>query len=318
MTINETSFQSELYDLLQEHESTFTEEVVSRSPSVVSNDAETVVSLQSLHTMLTQLVETIDSRFSSVEEKLAELTRRFNSAYPESRSRTRNTPAKREVPERNTKKEVVSESPSPDRHSLPPALPSTAADTDLSSIPRTKLFLLYLPQNWYFISFAEVVFSCFRFYDAPISLEFLQDALRDVPILNKSSAIPKKCCELTPSWMVCVDKVLLSFRHFLKRDGSLYALSSKGRSAFTSIGANLGSPEGSEFYEQQRKTRRLTIPHRVVPSSFEFKTVFDLLVDAKVGKRTSRSLDSDPVQRPTSSGVDSQDFVKKMIMSRFA
>ncbi|KAL0220551.1 hypothetical protein RCL1_000405 [Eukaryota sp. TZLM3-RCL] len=144
---------------------------------------------------------------------------------------------------------------------------------------KPDLFEQNLPPNWFFYSLAELAFSCLRFYEDPIKLDFLFDAVRNVPLVNRSTGDIVKCCELTAAWRHHLSQTFNTHKGFISKRGELYSLSSTGKLAFTCIGTNSSSTEGFYFEETLRKAKRLNVSERIAPPDFRFRTVYDYLVE---------------------------------------
>ncbi|KAL0225402.1 hypothetical protein RCL1_003314 [Eukaryota sp. TZLM3-RCL] len=288
--LKKPKLELELTELLMEHEEVVTDTEGSRLPSVLAHNASLVAaqidSIPSLAEVVIRLEQTVNTRFRLLEKKLDGLTRKVNSISSSKSESRRSEPVTRSLRSRSAP-DIPTPSSQPKTSSFKPELPLTPVKpaepevpvlpTDLSKVPRERLFKIYLPRNWFFLSFAELVFSCFRFYESPITVDFLHDSVKDVPVLNRATLVAKKCSDLTPSWHHCINQALETHKNYVKREGLLLSLNHLGRRAFTSVGINFGTGEGQRFSHSQRRLRKVEVPPRNLPDDFEFRTVFDML-----------------------------------------
>ncbi|KAL0245972.1 hypothetical protein GEMRC1_007188 [Eukaryota sp. GEM-RC1] len=171
--------------------------------------------------------------------------------------------------------------------------PTSASQIQLlSTLPRHTLFQKFIPPSWYFISFAEATMSCLRFYQEPVTLEFIQAALSEVKLINKARNIPLPLKNVTTTWKTYIKLALQKFESSFVFSEVIhgtrcYFLTPKGRTTFTAVGANLGSDEGTTFLKYSKGKLEAD---RKLPKRFKYVTVFELLGEPVPPFRSPSSL----------------------------
>ncbi|KAL0216895.1 hypothetical protein RCL1_007378 [Eukaryota sp. TZLM3-RCL] len=148
----------------------------------------------------------------------------------------------------------------------------------------SSYFYSYIPPNWFFLHFSELVLSCLRFYHTPITFEFVLEAVQDVMLISKAKNEPKPTRQITTTWKKYLRENLMKFtgaNGFVHYDSvsKTFRLSALGRDAFTSIGANSQSPDGNKYLGIYCKPKLVKdkFPDRLLPVAFEYKTVYEVL-----------------------------------------
>ncbi|KAL0219907.1 hypothetical protein P9112_005560 [Eukaryota sp. TZLM1-RC] len=294
----------ELQQLLNEHEQMLSEQQqhmafqpplhveppISTSPPIDSS------LLNSMVESLRRMEKSFLKQVTSLNIKMDNILKRYpasHSADPttttttttstistRSKNTTNKTIKEASPPPESSKQRVVKDKKPSRRPSPQPeheATATTTTDTDIRSLPRHLIFKAYLPPQWFFLSYADLAFSCLRFYDSPITVDFLYEAVKHVPLINRATMTPKPCCELTPSWQHCINQTLDHNSNIVRKKGKHLSLTPYGLEAFTSIGVNFGTEEGQAFMNSCRRMKKSEYPSRNLPSDFEFLTVYDVL-----------------------------------------
>ncbi|KAL0220388.1 hypothetical protein RCL1_000242 [Eukaryota sp. TZLM3-RCL] len=165
-----------------------------------------------------------------------------------------------------------------DRHVKKVLAPTNNTITKQSKqTTKANLFQEFLPPNWFFFSISELVLSCLRFYDEPLDLSFVYQAVQNVSVVKKSDQTIVLCYQLTTCWRHLIEKALISHHTLVSQQGDLYSLNSRGMSAFTCVGTNKGTAEGRAFERMDIRGRNFKDLYRNLPPDFEYLTAHELI-----------------------------------------
>ncbi|KAL0242966.1 hypothetical protein GEMRC1_005529 [Eukaryota sp. GEM-RC1] len=275
------SVDDEVSALLAEH-SRVTEPGLTNGPCSLTNHSQSSntsvpsITASDLNNMIIEHLNyfenSLSTRMKALEKKVDTVLKRLptqsTDSYPSLRSReTRSSPRLRSdkpvVEEEPVAEETTEVAEVAQQEPESPTDQLSLKSQDVTTLPRHLVFQAYLPPNW--------------FYDNAISLNFLYCAVRNIPIVNRSTLTPKRCSDLTPSWQHCINQTLDHNPAIVLKTNGKYTLTDVGRDAFTSIGVNFGSPEGLKFVGSQRRLKKTEMPPRILDDDFEFQTFYDVL-----------------------------------------
>ncbi|KAL0222906.1 hypothetical protein P9112_002296 [Eukaryota sp. TZLM1-RC] len=177
-------------------------------------------------------------------------------------------------------------------HHLSPSL------KEENNLPKYLLFKTYIPEGWFFLCHAELVFSAMRFYDSPQTIDFLCDAVEELSILDFNMSVMP--VDMDASWRRKIQQTVETFPSIVHSDDRLVSLTEYGMDAFTSIGINLGTEEGVGF-TKICPGLDIECPPRKLPPGFEFLTAQEL--EDKYAKTISNLVIRRPRKKSATSTV---------------
>ncbi|KAL0211461.1 hypothetical protein P9112_009759 [Eukaryota sp. TZLM1-RC] len=218
--------------------------------------------LNELQESIQQLDKSMKTNIRQLNKKLDTVLKRVNSSVAVAEEK-----AGVEVIE-----QISAEEPQP--KNITPSAPVPQSQPP----PRSSFFRSYLPENWCFLSYTEMVCAALRFFEHPTTLEMVRTAVKGLPILASDLKTVFYCGELDSNWQSHIDEVL-SNSELVKRKHNLVSLTPYGSECFTSIGINLGTQEGAQLAE---KSPYLAVhnPPRRLPEDFVFKTIDDVIKES--------------------------------------
>ncbi|KAL0220357.1 hypothetical protein RCL1_000211 [Eukaryota sp. TZLM3-RCL] len=299
-------FDVDLDDLFQEHVETVETVEIPDSPVISPRSIVPLHNLSEVKKKLTALEKAYLNQFNSIDKRLEDVCSRldafinlFSSPITSSKPPPRSKPRKIKL---NPLPDVIIESqPRRAKITAQKKVERTFKDTSevetveeieeiiVSDVEKEapievefpfdpSLFVFNLPPNYFFISFAEAVLSCLKFFEIPVRVEFIQKAIERCPMINKRNSNITVCKELTPGWKRYINLSLKSFAHFINEKDGFYCLNNRGKHAFTLLGGNINSTDGLSFDSSQRNSRKkVPLCERLVPPHYVTRTVSEVL-----------------------------------------